>query len=134
MRSLLCVLLLLVLASCSSEPPHSAYYVVSFAPGQADLGPAAKAVIDRAARDATGDQPRAVVLKAYVGADSSGRALCDQRLQVVQQALIGGGAPASLIHATPTPTDAVTFERLGNGVVIQLERGELPPERPPASE
>jgi hypothetical protein len=134
MRSLLLVLTLLVLAGCSSpEPPHSDYFVVSFAAGEATLDPPAQAALERAVRDAKSGRPRAVAIKAYFAADGGGRELCDARLQAVQQALVGAGTPSSLIHLMPTALDGATLERLGNGVVVQIERGEPPPEKPPAA-
>jgi hypothetical protein len=135
MRSLLLVLLLPLVASCwSSEPPHSAYYVVSFGATDAILEPAARAVIDRAVRDVKGNKPRVVALMGYVGADGSGQDLCNQRLQVVEEELISGGVVASLLQLKPTTTDKATFDRLGNGVVVQIERGAIPAEKAPEAD
>jgi hypothetical protein len=124
MKARLAILLLLILSACgSSRSPYSDYYVVSFDPAGAELPPAGRAALSYAARDADRGAPRAVAVKGYVSVDGSGRELSEQRMKVVAEALVEAGVPRSIIHLTPQPTPTTEFTRLGNGVVVQIERG-----------
>ena len=124
MKARLAVLLLLTLCACgSSGSPYSDYYVVSFDPAGAELPPAGRAALSYAARDADRGAPRAVAVKGYVSVDGSGRELSEQRMKVVAEALVEAGVARSIIHLMPQPTPATEFARLGNGVVVQIERG-----------
>jgi len=121
----LVVLLLLTLSACgSSGPPHSDYYVVTFDPAGGDLPPAGRSALSYAARDADRGAPRAVVVKGYVNADGSGRELSEQRMKVVADALVEAGVTRGIIKLVPQPIPAADFARLGNGVVVQVERGD----------
>jgi hypothetical protein len=121
----LAAFLLLTLSACgSSGPPHSDYYVVTFDPARADLLPAGRAALSYATRDADRGAPRAVAVKGYVNVDGSSRELSEQRMKVVADALVEAGVPRDIIQLTPQPTPAVDFARLGNGVVVQIERGD----------
>jgi hypothetical protein len=125
MNARLAVLLMLTLSACgSSGSPYSDYYVVSFDPARAELPPAGRAALSYATRDADRGAPRAVAVKGYVSVDGSGRELSEQRMKVVADALVEAGVPRSIIHLTPQPTPATEFARLGNGVVVQIERGD----------
>src|SRR4051794_14398116 len=128
MKSFIVAALLLLLSGCwggSSEPPHSHHYVVTSATGPAELPPDGKRALSYATRDADRGAPRAVAVKAYLRADGSDRELCDQRLKVVADALVQAGVPRDIIRLVPQPAvDDAEFARLGNGVVVQIERGE----------
>jgi hypothetical protein len=124
MRCLLIALLGAFLVGCSSsEPPHSTYYIVSFEPSGATLLPEGRAALERAIRDAAEGKPSSVMVKAYVAADGSGRELSEQRGNIVEQALIDGGVPKGLVRVAPAKTDANSLARLGDGLVVQIERG-----------
>jgi hypothetical protein len=133
MKTFTVAALLLLLSGCwwgSSETPHSDYFVVTFATGRAELPPDGRRALSYATRDADRGGPRAVVVKAYLRADGSERELCDQRLKVVADALVQAGVPRNIIKLVPQQAvDDAEFARLGNGVVIQVERGE--PVTPP---
>jgi hypothetical protein len=135
MKSFIAAALLLVLSGCwwgGSEPPHSDYYVVTFATGRAELPPDGRRALSYATRDADRGAPRAVVVKAYLRADGSERELCEQRLKVVADALVQAGVPRNIIRLVPQPAiDDAEFARLGNGVVVQIERGEKVTPPPP---
>jgi hypothetical protein len=125
MKRRLATLLLLTLSACgSSGSPHSDYYVVAFDPARADLPPAGRAALSYAARDADRGAPRAVAVKGYVNVNGSGRELSEQRMKVVADALVEAGVPRGIIQLTPQPTPPADFARLGNGVVVQIERGD----------
>ncbi len=125
MKFRLAVLLLLSLSACgSSGPPHSDYYVVTFDPASGDLPPAGRTALSYATRDADRGAPRAVVVKGYVNADGSGRELSEQRMKVVADALVEAGVTRRIIQLQAQPTPAADFARLGNGVVVQIERGD----------
>ena len=135
MRSLILALVALALAACgSSGPPHSEYYVIFFDSAGATLLPQGSAAIARAVRDAKSGSPRAVTVKGYLTDDEQARQVAEQRMQVVEQALLDGGLAKDLVKLAPETTDAATFARLGDGVVVQIERGEAEPEPEPAPE
>ncbi len=127
--------LLLLLSGCwwgSSVTPHSDYYVVTFATGRAELPPDGRRALSYATRDADRGAPRAVAVKAYLRADGSERELCEQRLKVVADALVEAGVARNIIRLVPQPAiDDAEFARLGNGVVVQVERGEKVTPPPP---
>ena len=131
MKACLVAALLLLLSACGgSQSPHSDYYVVTFDSGRAELPPAGRRALSYATRDADRGAPRAVAIKAYVRADGSERALCDQRMKVIADALVEVGVARNIIRLAPQPAaDDGEFARLGSGVVIQIERGEgvIPP-------
>jgi hypothetical protein len=128
MRLWLVPFLVALAAACSSSgPPHSAYYVVPFQRDAAAVGTQGRVVIAQALEDIKGDQPAAIVLKCYVGPEQEGKDLSEARLRAVDEALVGGGVAANLIRSAAATTDAATYERLGNGVVVQIERGDLMP-------
>lgn len=132
MKIFLVAVFLLVLSACwgGSGPPHSDYYVIAFASGRAELPPDGRRALSYATRDADRGAPRAIVVKAYLRADGSERELCDQRLNVVADALVQAGVARNIIRLVPQPAvDDAEFARLGNGVVVQIERGE--PVTPP---
>jgi hypothetical protein len=131
MKIALAALLLLLLSACvDSGPPHSDYYVVTFASGRAELPPDGRRALSNAMRDADRGAPHAVVIKAYIRADGSERALSEQRMNVVADALVEAGVGRDIIRLKPRPAaDDAEFARLGNGVVVQIERGE--PVTPP---
>jgi hypothetical protein len=135
MKIFIVAALLLLLSGCwwgNSEPPHSDYYVVTFAAGRADLPPDGRRALSYATRDADRGAPRAVAVKAYLRADGSERELCNQRLNVVADALVQAGVPRNIIKLVPQPAiDDSEFARLGNGVVVQIERGEAVTPPPP---
>jgi hypothetical protein len=118
---------LLLLAACwgGSGPPHSDYYVVTFGSGRAELPPDGRRALSNATRDADRGAPRAVAIKAYLRADGGERELCDQRMKVVADALVQAGVARNIIRLVPQPAiDEAEFARLGNGLVVQIERGE----------
>jgi hypothetical protein len=129
------VALLLLLSGCwwgSPVTPHSDYYVVTFATGRAELPPDGRRALSYATRDADRGAPRAVAVKAYLRADGSERELCEQRLKVVADALVEAGVARNIIRLVPQPAiDDAEFARLGNGVVVQIERGEKVTSPPP---
>jgi hypothetical protein len=130
--SLAAALLLLLSACADSGPPHSEYYVVTFASGHAELPPDGRRALSYATRDADRGAPRAVAIKAYIRADGSERALGEQRMKVVADALVEAGVARSVIRLAPQPAaDDAEFSRLGNGVVVQIERGEAVTPLPP---
>jgi hypothetical protein len=133
MKIFIVAALLLLLSGCwwgSSVTPHSEYYVVTFASGRAELPPDGRRALSNATRDADRGAPRAVAIKAYLRADGSERALCDQRMKVVADALVQAGVARNIIRLVPQPAiDDAEFARLGNGLVVQIERGE--PVAPP---
>jgi hypothetical protein len=127
MRPALLALALVALSACSSSgPPRSRYFVVPFEAGHAEIGGQAKAVLDEALREAKSGSPRLVAVKGYVGADGAERELAERRMQAVEQALVGGGVPGQLVRIVPQAATAETVSRLGNGVVVQIERGKGP--------
>jgi hypothetical protein len=132
MKTALVAALLLLLAACSDwGPPHSDYFVVTFASGRAELPPDGHQALSYAMRDADRGTPRAVVIKAYIRADGSERTLAEQRMNVVADALVEAGVVRNIIRLTPQKAaDDAEFSRLGNGVVVQIERGE--PVTPPS--
>jgi major membrane immunogen (membrane-anchored lipoprotein) len=132
MKPALVAALLLLLSACSDwGPPHSDYFVVTFAAGRAELPPDGRQALSYATRDADRGAPRAVVVKAYVRADGSERALAEQRMKVIADALVEAGVARNIIRVVPQPAvDDAEFARLGNGAVVQIERGE--PAAPPA--
>jgi isocitrate dehydrogenase len=65
-----------------------------------------------------------VVVKGYVNADGSGRELSEQRMKVVADALVEAGVTRRIIQLHAQQTPAADFTRLGNGVVVQIERGD----------
>jgi hypothetical protein len=134
MKISLVAALLILLSACSfSGPPHSDYYVVTFDAGRAELPPGGRLALSYAASDADRGAPRAVAIKAYVRADGSERALSEQRMKVVADALVEAGVARSIIQLTPQPAaDDAEFARLGDGVIVQIERGE--PVTPPPIE
>lgn len=136
MKSLLLAVLAATLSACSfwSSPPHSEYYIVFFDPAGATLSPEGRAALAKAARDAKGGEPRAVAVKGYLSADGNAHELSAQRMQVVEQGLLDGGVPKALVQLTPETTDPASFGRLGNGVVVQVERGEGPAPNNPEGE
>ncbi|HEX3499945.1 MAG TPA: hypothetical protein VHT04_11555 [Stellaceae bacterium] len=126
--------LLLLLSACGggSGLPHSDYYVVTFASGRAELPPDGRRALSNATRDADRGVPRAVAIKAYLRADGSERDLCDQRMKVIADALVQAGVARNIIRIVPQPAiDDAEFARLGNGVVVQIERGEAVTQPPP---
>src|SRR5260221_3347102 len=129
------VALLLLLSGCwwgSSVTPHSDYYVVTFATGRAELPPDGRRALSYATRDADRGAPRAVAVKAYLRADGSERELCEQRLKVVADALVQAGVARNIIRLVPQPAmDDAEVARLGNGVVVQVERGGKATPPPP---
>jgi hypothetical protein len=133
MKTSLVAVLLLLLSACGDRgPPHSDYYVVTFESGLAELPPDGRRALSYATHDADRGTPRAVAIKAYVRADASERALSEQRMKVVADALVEAGVTRDIIRFVPqTAVDDAEFARLGNGVVVQIERGEpvtpLPP-------
>jgi hypothetical protein len=132
MKIFLVAAFLLLLSACwgSSGPPHSDYYVVTFASGRAELPPDGRRALSNATRDADRGAPRAVAIKAYLRTDGSERELCDQRMKVVADALVQAGVARNIIRVVPQPAiDDAEFARLGNGLVVQIERGE--PVTPP---
>jgi hypothetical protein len=127
MRALLISAFLLLLSACwgGSQTPHSDYFVVTFATGRAELPPDGRRALSYATKDADRGAPRAVAVKAYLRADGSERELCDQRMKVVADALVQAGVARNIIRLVPQPAvDDAEFARLGNGVVVQIERGE----------
>lgn len=132
MKTYLAALLLLALSACgASETPHSDYFVVSFEPARSELPPAGRAALSYATRDADRGAPRAVAIKAYVRADDTNRELADQRMKVIADALVEAGVARNIIRLVPQPADPDEFARLGNGVVVQIERGEAVVPPPP---
>ena len=135
MKIFIVAVFLLLLSGCwwgSSETPHSDYYVVTFATGRAELPPEGRRALSNATRDADRGAPRAVAIKAYLRADGSERELCDQRLKVVADAIVQAGVARNIIRLVPqTAIDDAEFTRLGNGVVVQIERGEAVAPPPP---
>jgi hypothetical protein len=135
MKARLATLLLLTLSACgSSGPPHSDYYVVTFEPARAELPPAGRTALSYATRDADRGAPRAVAVKGYLNADGSARELSEQRMKVVADALVEAGVPRDIIKFVPQPTPPADFARLGNGVVVQVERGDPVVSVPPPVE
>jgi ribosomal protein S12 methylthiotransferase accessory factor YcaO len=135
MRSFLIAFVVALLVGCSSsEPPQSAYYIVSFEPSGATLLPEGHAALERAIREAGQGKPSSVIVKAYVAADDSGRELSEQRVHVVEQALVDGGVPKRLVRVVLAKTDAADLARLGDGFVVQVERGNAGPRNPVGSE
>ncbi len=135
MRSLLLALVAVALAACwSSGPPHSEYYVVFFDAAGATLLPEGRAALQRAVRDAKSGDPRAVTVKGYLVDDGPSRQVAEQRMQAVEQVLLDAGLAKDLVKRAPEKTDPATFARLGDGVVVQIERGEVLPSPPPQSE
>src|SRR5471032_2463898 len=121
--TLVAVLLLFLSACVDSGPPHSEYYVVTFASGRAELPPDGRRALSYATRDADRGAPRTVAVKAYVRADGSERALGEERMKVVADALVEAGVARNIIRLAPQPAaDDAEFARLGNGVVVQVER------------
>jgi hypothetical protein len=136
MRSLLLAVVAMALAACwsSSEPPHSEYYVVFFDSAGATLLPEGRTAIQRAVRDAKSGAPRAVTIKGYVDDDEASRQVAERRMQAVEDALLEAGLKKDLVKLTPEKTDAKTFAQLGDGVVVQIARGDDLPFPPPQSE
>jgi hypothetical protein len=135
MRSLLFALVALVLAACwSSGPPHSDYFVVFFDAAGATLLPEGRAALQRAVRDAKSGDPRVVTVKGYLVDDGPSRQVAEQRMQAVVDVLLEAGLNKDLVKLVPEKTDSTTFARLGDGVVVQIERGEILPFPPPQSE
>jgi hypothetical protein len=125
MKFRLAVLLLLTLSACgSSGPPHSDYYVVTFDPASGDLPPAGRSALSYATRDADRGAPRAVMVKGYVNVDGGGREIAEQRMKVVADALVEAGVARRIIQFVRQPTPTADLARLGNGVVVQIERGD----------
>jgi hypothetical protein len=121
------VAIMLAVAGCSSaEPPHSDYFLVFFEPTDAGLLPEGKAALARAVHEAGRGNPREIAIKGYVRADGNERDLSEQRMQVVEQTLIAGGLSGKIMRRTPETVDPQAFGRLGNGVVVQIERGAAP--------
>lgn len=117
----------LLIAGCSSsEPPHSDYFVVFFAPASSELLPEGRAALARATEDAHRSEPREILVTGYLNADGTGRDLSQQRMQAVKQALLGGGTAAAKVRLAPETVPPEAFARLGNGVTVQIERGALP--------
>src|SRR6185437_3806161 len=132
MRTYLAALLLLALSACGvSETPHSDYFVVAFESGRSELPPAGRAALSYATRDADRGAPRAVAVKAYVRADATNHELAEQRMKVIADALVQAGVARNIIQLVPQPADPDEFTRLGNGVVVQIERGEAVVPPPP---
>jgi hypothetical protein len=135
MRSFLLALVIAAMVACSSYgPPHSDYYVIFFDSAGATLLPEGRAAMARAVRDAKSGSPRAVTIKGYLTDDGQTRQIAEQRMQVVEQALLAGGLAKDLVKLAPEKTDPATFARLGDGVVVQVERGAAEPEPEPAPE
>jgi hypothetical protein len=127
MKRHLVAILLLALSSCGGDGSghlHSDYYVVSFEPGRSELPAAGHTVLSYATRDVDRGSPRAVTIKGYVPADRNLSELSEQRMKVVADALIEAGVARSIIRLTPQSIPAEDFARLGNAVVIRIERGE----------
>jgi hypothetical protein len=132
MRTYLAALLLLALSACGvSETPHSDYFVVAFESGRSELPPAGRAALSYATRDADRGAPRAVAVKAYVRADDTNHELAEQRMKVIADALVQAGVARNIIQLVAQPADPDEFTRLGNGVVVQIERGEAVVPPPP---
>ncbi|MBV8650572.1 MAG: hypothetical protein JO255_03835 [Alphaproteobacteria bacterium] len=136
MRSLLLAIVAMALAACwsSAEPPHSEYYVVFFDAAGSTLLPEGRSAIQRAVRDAKSGAPRAVTIKGYVDDDDASRHVAERRMQAVEEALIEAGLKKDLVKMAPEKTDPKTFAQLGDGVVVQIARGEDLPFPPPQSE
>lgn len=125
--------LALLIAGCSSaEPPHSDYFVVFFPAGSAVPLPEGRAALARAGEDAHRGSPHAVLVTGYLSADGNDRELSQQRMQEVAQMLAHDGVPAGTIHVAPETVPQATFARLGNGVIVQIERGTVPQAEKPA--
>ena len=125
MKSYLTALLLLALSACgTSESPHSDYFVVSFEPARSELPASGRAALSYATRDADRGTPREVTIKTYSPAVGDGQDLSAQRMKVIADALVEGGVPRNIIRLAPQPAAPDEFARLGNGVVVQIERGE----------
>jgi hypothetical protein len=132
MKAYLAALLLLTLSACgASEAPHSDYFVVAFEPAHSELPPAGRAALSYATRDADRGAPRAVAIRAYVRADDTNRELAEQRMKVIADALVEAGVARNIIRLVPQPADPDEYTRLGNGVVVQIERGEAVVPPPP---
>lgn len=130
MKTYLAALLLLALSACAgSGTPHSDYFVISFEPARSELPPAGRAALSYATRDADRGAPRAIAIKAYVRSDDTNHDLAEQRMKVIADALVEAGVARNIIQLVPQPADPNEFARLGNGVVVQIERGE--PVAPP---
>jgi hypothetical protein len=132
MRSLLLALVAAVMVACGSYgPPHSEYFVIFFDSAGATLLPEGRAAMARALRDAKSGSPRVVTVKGYVTDDDQARQVGEQRMRVVEQALLDGGLSKDIVKLAPEVTDAGKFARLGDGVVVQVERGEEEPNPEP---
>ncbi len=133
MKRQLVAFLLLALSACGGGggQPHSDYYVVSFEPGRSELPAVGRTALSFGTRDADRGSPRMVAVKGYVPADRSLAELSEQRMKVVADTLVEAGVARSIIRLTPQSIPAEDYARLGNAVVVQIERGE-PIASPPA--
>jgi hypothetical protein len=102
--------------------------VVFFAAQTATPLPEGRAALTRAAADADRGTPRAVTVKYYVSRNDTNKGLAEERVAAVTRVLTDGGLPKDLIRVVAQQTDQQSFARLGDGVVVQIERG------PPAAE
>lgn len=108
LKSLALVFALSGLAACGGmnfgqgTPP--AAYLVFFEPGSTDLGPDARAVVARAARDAAAVRPTIVRITGYTdkaGTTTENLTLSERRTQAVAETLLADGVPLDKIRRQP---------------------------------
>ncbi len=108
------------LAGCAGLQENApAKYEVFFGPGNSELSPSTRAIVDKAAAAIKSQHPKSVILSA--GGATKGIALGDTRFNVVRDALVADGVNAAVIVQSNLPIDKMKGSSIAElRVEIQL--------------